>query len=431
MNNQNATIYTGTAPGRMDVMGGIADYSGAQVLQKTIAEKTSVQLQVSDQPNIQITSTTNTGETFDFSVSIAVLEQNVAVSDYYRQLGQKIKKTAGGFWAVYVIGCMAVFCKEKEKPFKGFKMRISSEVPLGKGVSSSAALEIAVMRALYKAYGLEPLHKTEPALLAQKAENEVVGAPCGLMDQLACSLGHTDYLLPILCQPDKVLGPVQVPTNIHFVAIDSGAKHSVGGNAYGRVRTAAAMGFSLMAELEGYQAGSSAVPYSGYWANVSPSVFEQKYRQLLDIKLTGAEFIKNHKIVADPQANVIKDTVYDVQACSAHPVYEQHRCLLFKNLLELFPADETQAEQTLTLLGELMYQSHASYTACGLGHADTDTLVAMARQAGKGVYGAKVTGGGSGGTVCLLVKGEAGLQKARAIHAAFQKEQGKKLVFFG
>jgi L-arabinokinase len=79
-----------------------------------------------------------------------------------------------------------------------------------------------------------------------------------------------------------------------------------------------------------------------------------------------------------------------------------------------------------------MFQSHASYSACGLGSPRTDELVWMARKnTGKGVYGARITGGGSGGTVCFLCAGEEGLEAVRQIHREYESKYGQPVLFFG
>ena len=90
---------------------------------------------------------------------------------------------------------------------------------------------------------------------------------------------------------------------------------------------------------------------------------------------------------------------YAVRQPTAHPVYEHYRVRSFAELLT-----NSAGERRCELLGELMYQSHASYSACGLGSEGTDLLVKLVREAGpaRGLYGAKITGGGSGGTVAVF-----------------------------
>ena len=93
---------------------------------------------------------------------------------------------------------------------------------------------------------------------------------------------------------------------------------------------------------------------------------------------------------------------YAVRIPAAHPVHEHERVTEWLRQLQ----STTDARR----LGALMYESHASYTACGLGSTGTDRLVALAREAGLagGIYGAKITGGGSGGTVAVLADAAAG-----------------------
>ena len=119
---------------------------------------------------------------------------------------------------------------------------------------------------------------------------------------------------------------------------------------------------------------------------------------------------------------------YPVRQPTAHPIYEPHRVQLFRALLERCP----MSEEHLALLGELMYQSHASYSACGLGSEGTDRLVALVRQAeaSAGLYGAKITGGGSGGTVAVLARcgARAWVEK---IVARYEDETGRHASLTG
>eukprot|EP00878_Enallax_costatus_P030896 GHUV01033703.1.p1 GENE.GHUV01033703.1~~GHUV01033703.1.p1 ORF type:complete len:600 (+),score=213.73 GHUV01033703.1:750-2549(+) len=117
----------------------------------------------------------------------------------------------------------------------------------GKGVSSSAALEVAVMSATAAAHGVR-LTERELALLCQKAENLVVGAPCGVMDQMTAALGDAGQLLPLLCQPAEVQGGVPIPPQVRFWGIDSGIRHHVGGSDYKSVRVGTFMGLKIISE---------------------------------------------------------------------------------------------------------------------------------------------------------------------------------------
>lgn len=144
---------------------------------------------------------------------------------------------------------------------------------------------------------------------------------------------------------------------------------------------------------------------NGYLANLTPSEFEQDYAAQLPERISGAEFLSLYQGTTDRVTRIEPDRSYAVRVPTAHPIYEHHRVQLFTELLS-----GAAGESQLMLLGEMMYQSHASYSACGLGSAGTDLLVRLVREAGpsRGLYGARITGGGSGGTVALLGLSDAG-----------------------
>ena len=436
-------VFTASAPGRLDVIGGIADYSGSLVLEMPIAERTTVDLALrqdgvfrAHSANAAILNAATT-----VSVDLATCRNPQGEIEYGRLRDQLDERT---LWAAYVIGCALVLAREKHLQVDGADIFVASEVPPGKGVSASAALEVATMSAMVRAIGAE-LGDTELPILCQKVENLVVGAPCGLMDQLTCYLGRRDQLLPILCQPDGVRPTVGIPGMVRFVGIDSGVRHSVGGASYADVRIAAFMGYSIIARAEGIspeelvqarEAGESAsLPYGGYLANISVSQFEENYRSLLPEILSGREFSQRYGPIIDAVTTVKEDTGYAVLAATRHPIYENNRVHLFGLLLSLLAQEGLEAalqEEVLVQLGELMFQAHASYNACRLGDATTDEIVRLAAAAGppRGVYGAKITGGGSGGTVCLLCRGEEGLAAAQEIAEHLAAAQGREAVLF-
>src|SRR5437016_9203631 len=101
--------------------------------------------------------------------------------------------------------------RERNASFdEGAHILIKSTVPEGKGVSSSAALEVASLQALAAAYELE-ISAPELALLCQKVENAIVGAPCGVMHQMAVACGDRNRLLKLLCQQAELKGTIPLP----------------------------------------------------------------------------------------------------------------------------------------------------------------------------------------------------------------------------
>lgn len=429
-----ANAFVGRAPGRMDVMGGIADYSGSLVLQMAIRQNTTVSLSLRNDGVCSLVSRANDGHELRTELLLGELKKGDTVD--YAFARSYLRSRPDMLWAGYIVGCGLVLQQEFGINFTGGDFEIYSEVPLGKGVSSSASLEVATMKAFEKAFNIA-FKGTELPVLAQKVENLVVGAPCGLMDQLASHFGKVGKLLPIVCQPDTLLPKIDIPDDLKFVGIDSGVRHSVGGASYGDVRCAAFMGYTIIASHLGVspqqiqQACASGqrsqLPYKGYLCNIPAKEFKQKFIPLLPDTMTGEEFIKNYGGTIDPVTSVAKDGTYKILNCTAHPVYENERVTEFMKILQ------TRQEQTLSYqrLGELMYASNESYNRCGLGSDRTEEIVSRAKLfSNAGVLGAKITGGGSGGTVCLLVKGEEGFETAQSIHQYFCNKYRHALVFF-
>jgi L-arabinokinase len=400
------------APGRLDVMGGIADYSGSLVLELPIAEATLVALQKQSARELRIVSLPGIeeaeGRVLSFDMPLAGFERDGEPLEY-DDARKYFKRDETRQWAAYVAGVFLVLMRQLGVRFdQGARVLISSRVPEGKGVSSSAALEVATMSAVTAAFkvAIEP---REIALLCQQVENLVVGAPCGVMDQMTSACGETHQLLALICQPAELLGTIQLPEELAVWGLDSGMSHSIGGGDYGSVRAGTFMGYRIIAELAGLgveQAGSRVVikdpRWSGYLANLSPFEFEEHFAAKLPESLAGEEFLSRYGGTVDPVTSVAPGRTYLVRAPTAHAVYESFRVQQFAELLRR--QHERSAREEKVTLGRLMYESHASYSACGLGSTGTDLLVELVKSAGvdRGLFGAKITGGGSGGTVAVL-----------------------------
>ena len=149
----------------------------------------------------------------------------------------------------------------------------------------------------------------------------------------------------------------------------------------------------------GFRLITGADKSGGYLANISVDEFERSYQASLPEEMSGAEFLRRYGRTADSLTTVDPARTYKIRQPTAHPVYEHRRVKEFRDLLL-----DSRHEPQLQRLGELMYESHASYSACGLGSRGTDLIVDLVRTAGPetGLYGARITGGGSGGTVAVV-----------------------------
>ena len=407
------------APGRLDVMGGIADYSGSLVLEFPLAEATFAAVQLNAERTLNIVTMLDEElRHSSFTMPLSVFDGPVE----YEATREFFQRDASSRWGAYVAGVFLVLMRERKVSFpSGANILISSRVPLGKGVSSSAALEVAVMQAVAQAFDVS-IEGRDKALLCQKVENLVVGAPCGVMDQMTAVFGERDRLLLLLCQPAELKRMITVPRQLKLWGIDSGIRHSVSGADYGSVRAGAFMGLRIINDVR----AQAEVPAIEYLANLSPAEFESEYVDQLPEHMSGEAFLSRYKATMDPVTAIDPQKEYAIRTPAAHPIYENARVQRFVDLLDRCDTSDHPHE-----LGELMYESHRSYTAVGLNSAGTDLLVELVREEGPGagLFGAKITGGGSGGTVAVL--GDQSSREAiERVSASYAQQTGPQPYIF-
>ena len=554
----SAPVFVARAPGRLDVMGGIADYSGSLVLQMPIAEACHVAVQfrnLEEGPiETQKKKSTHrdrtdalgeTGITAVVSLNANASNANATHGRVFRSatsaalthLGPtraltrddakmtRIRETCAGgenAWAAYPLGVLAALehalmtesngtgednvsrntsisssaCQRKTFPgfgkHVGVAVLVSSAVPEGAGVSSSAALETAVAHAacaalaaylpdafvkaavttdlprenetttnetteertkrqtkrVSRVFACDEAAGAAIARWCQAAEHFAADAPCGIMDQMAVGLGEANALLALLCRPAEVVRrALPLPRGVHVWGIDSGNAHSVGGGDYGATRAAAFMCRAAVAASRRERLNAkddaakavSSVTETPLTALVTPTEFDtligsswldcknrstSSARPLppLGERVRAAAFLKRYPEGHGDDGVTELDfdplTEYPVTLAGRHPVLEHERVRAFYDAIVAMNAmdsrddddddgDDERASKKkafLSTLGASMFASHASYGALGLGDAGTDAIVGMVRDGrGRGrLHGAKITGGGSGGTVCVL-----------------------------
>jgi galactokinase len=321
------SVVRAAAPGRVNLIGEHTDYNGGFVLPTAIPQRTRVELFPRDDRTV-LARSSNTSE----------------VADTF-SLGQEHRR---GDWLDYVQGVTWALRVKRFGELGGFELHVSSDVPLGAGLSSSAALEVAVLRALREAFGLV-LDDVNLALLGQFSENEFVGARCGIMDQMAATLADDTTAL-FLDTRSLEFRRVPLPTDADLVVIHSGVSHEISGGDYNTRR-----------------------------AECEEAARQLGVAQLRDLTLADLPRVER---LADPLGRRAR-----------HVVTEDERVLEAVAALE---------RADLQRLGELFGLSHASMRDdFEVSVPDVDLLVELA-QADDDVFGARMTGGGFGGSVVML-----------------------------
>jgi L-arabinokinase len=338
----------------------VADYAGALVLEVPTRQATEVVLTPEN----------------DFVVGPCSLSEVELVS-LARAPFEEVRKTLVDWprWTHYVVGVAVVLLRYGVVAAPVGRVEICSDVPLSVGVASSAALEVATARAL----GADRLDPVLLASLCQEAENQVVGVPCGVMDQVAVAAGIPGEVLPILCRPAEVGTSVPIPDHLEVVGWPTGAAHDVGGIPYRTARVAAFMGKRMVED---------AAERSWNYGSELPTALAVDLPDLVD----GAAFIDRFGEHGDVVTSVDPSQHYPVRAATLFGVEEHVRS---RSALSALEAGEGGP------LGSLMAASHAGYNAIGLGHPAATEVVAEAVSR-PGVYGARSSGGGCGGTVVVL-----------------------------
>ena len=395
-------IWTARAPGRLDVMGGNVDYTGGMVLQSVLREAVWVAVQPRTDDVVRVL---NPGAArFGWQSSMALQSGSLGDLPGLRLLCNKSESSR---WACYVLGALHFLnSRNGWGSTGGADIFIASDLPPNKGVSSSAALTIAVLKAASTAQGIS-LDGVALAVAGQWVENVVVGAACGIMDQAAIVLGEEDSLLPLLCQPCRQYPTVKLPADLRIWGIDSMEPRSTSGIAYETARAAAFIGYKLICqydEIDVIPEDASAIPrwtdsrWNGYLSNLVPSEFRSRYERWLPESLSGRECLSRVGAHADPFTTIYPGTEYPVRAAVRYAVEENLRVQTVRALLE--SSSSGASDSTVKLIGEILCHSHAAYAECGLGSEACDELVARALESG--FAGAKMTGGGAGGVVAIL-----------------------------
>jgi galactokinase len=321
-----------SAAGRVNLIGEHTDYNGGFVLPTAIPQRTRVRLEPRADYVARVTSETM-GETRSYEVG---------------------RETPTGSWVDYVQG-VTKYLAEAGHRLRGFDATVSSTVPVGSGLSSSAALEVSMMRALKEAFGFE-MDPVAMARVGQLAENEFVGAKTGIMDQMASGLADLGTAL-FLDTRSLEWQRVPLPPGAELVVINSGVAHD-----------------------------HSRGDYNTRWSECERAARMLGVPQLRDVPL---EDLTKVDALPDP-----------LNRRARHVVTEDARVL---------EAVESMRAGDLARLGELFYASHASMRDDYVVSVPAvDQLVELGR-AEPGVYGARLTGGGFGGSVVMLVgQGRAG-----------------------
>lgn len=422
------------APGRLDVMGGLAGHSGANVLEMPTLQGIYVAVQQSPVAGLRAASVELADAKRHRYAELTPRDLSTlleATEDRYATARAFFRREEKNAWLAYVAGALLVLAQERAALLtEGLSIVVASDLPEGKGAGSSAALAVATLYALSELFGVV-LNAEQLALGSRSVENLVVGSACGLMDPLAIAFGEKGSLVEVDCQRCRVLATRKIPDSLAFWGIDSGVPQAVKSSSNRAARVAAFMGYRIIADISGYAATPSEraghveivdPDFGGFLANIDVYQFNRRFRENVPERMQGSTFLERYGGISDPFTDVDPTRSYRVRAATAHPVQEQQRVETFSKLIE------GSGPGSAPLLTELMRQSQQSYSACGLGTEQADLLIELV-EAAEGLHGAKITGAGGCGAVVVL--GDRGADaQVRAVARDYESKVGKAAQVF-
>lgn len=347
-----------SAPGRVNLIGEHTDYNEGFVLPFAIDRRTYAAVGLRSDQLARIASSF-AGEVIEFEIS-------------------KISKGSVAGWSAYPLG-VAWALMQAGATSKGFDLYVESNVPVGAGLSSSAAIECSVALALNDLWGAG-LSKNVLAKVGQKAENEIVGAPTGIMDQTASLFGQADHAVFLDCRTlDAKATALSLEENgLEIWVMDTRVAHRLTDGGYAARRASCEKATELL--------GVSS---------------------LRDVTVESLEASKH----------LLDDVVYKR---AKHVVTENERVQQTVKLL---------AESGPRSIGQLMIDSHSSMRD-DFQISITELDVAVETALSEGAIGARMTGGGFGGAAIALIESQRAASLTKAVIEKFQKEGFEKPEIF-
>ena len=360
----NQYEYLSVAPGRVNILGEHIDYNGGSVLPAAIDRYVYLAA----------------NKRYDGIITINSLDLQESVSFLITEIEKKIDSQGNPLpnWALYPAG---VFwsAKKRDLEISGFNAIFTSTIPMGAGLSSSAAVEVA-FGALMREMCSWDVSNIELAKLCQFAENQYIGVNCGLMDQFASANGVKDSIL-LFDTTTTEWFPIEIPDSLSIVITNSNIPRSLSNSAYNERRESCEKALSI---LQKFQPGISNL------CQLTTSTFDQ----------IGDKLEKRlHKR-------------------AKHVVYE---CSRVKQSIHLLKNDQ------LSEFGNLMRESHLSLSELyEVSTPELDLLVSIANNL-PGCIGSRLTGAGFGGCIVSLVQKESVQEFVNQLESKFTIKTGKEI----
>lgn len=397
--------YIATAPGRLDVVGGIAEYTGGLVVASPVAEHACAAVQRRNDEKLSIVSTHRPGgqEPDVFEISLNRLRGGNGAW-IHGGSAPNVGISANNLSLCCVATIVEAF---RENLFGPLSDGVSVAVATNLGEAVSASFPSACASALLVALAALSQEIIEPnvaARVAQTVENEWLGVAVGPAASLCGLVGEAGQLMHLRCDTRTLAGAMRLPNGVQLVALECGGSPPDHAEKFFQVRTATFMGRYLIDRIIQHEKWLSG-QWDGHLSRISVNDFVKHYRDRLPTKMAGRQFLDLFGETGDRLTRIDPSQQYKIRSRTEHHVYEHARSRQFVEAMSRGSRNGTRS--AFVEAGKAMNASHWSVgQRCGMGSVQTNSLVNRLRKAGPagGIFGARCAGWQSGSTVVVLAE---------------------------
>lgn len=414
---------TTRCPAVIDVIGGIGEDSGSLVLTATLAISFTVSAWHIAEPNVRLRLITEGGQgpVHDFALPLGAFAGGQPAAERCRD--------ADCEWAAPSCAALqqAVADSLLPAPAKGMMILLQSDFPPDADFGRACVQAAATLDALCK------LHETRIDRLRQsRACADAVTRLTGLhslrtaMTTLCGPPGGA--LLQLRFQPQLICQPLELPSGVIVVGARTRLARPTSRERLLETRACTEMGRRMILDLQRLD-GMHVDEQNARLSAVTPAEYVERYRDRMPSKITGKAFLSKFGEVRGLDGGLDPNEVYKVRSRAEHHIYENKRVHEFA--AEIGRAKRSGSTEALVHAGELMYASHWSHSQrCGIGGVEPDLLAGAIRKHGPaaGLYGAKVTAGGAGGEMVVLMRDTPQARAALADAVAKAENAGSRKI---
>ncbi|MHC5108417.1 MAG: hypothetical protein ACYTHJ_00895 [Planctomycetota bacterium] len=408
-----ADRFVACAPGRLDVMGGSAVYSGSLALSVPLGGFACAVAQRRTDGRIVVKYVQGENcETLEVGIA-AVQNSDGARQEVHGALDPHAHAVREVFDAVLTAVSGILSAGLPGDLGEGLSVVIATTIDATGGAGRAGAIGAAVVATAETAMGRAMSDETAIRVFDATLPSWSA-VPVSASDVLSGMFGRPGYVAQIRNDPCGLVNSVAMTSDVTLCGIDCGVVNANAADKYWQMRATVEMGRELLSRIIKFDCPEKA-QWDRYLSRITVQDFVEQFRDRIPTRIRGSEFIDKIGVenvdscargfVPGAHATIDRDGTYKVRSRTEHQIYEHERSLQFAHLMtRLGRVDGTAM---LHELGELMYASHWSYgQRCGLGSIKADALVSLLRKHGENrdIFGAKITGNGCGGTVAVLIR---------------------------